>query len=441
MYCPEIQGVARSGAALFAMNLYFHPEILAQQKYSCNCCGRGCRSFLVPVRTRERKAIAELQPWPEKLGVDKLYVRSREAKVSGYGLARRADGRCVFLDEENLCAIHRLHGLKAKPLACQLYPFVFTPFAGKLRVGLRFDCPAVCGNEGQSLTAYKKEIRQLAKQIVPTHAVETEVPFLLTRVKISDAWFDAINEILLKIVNSNALTLVQRLHWLRKFLEHLARVKWPNVGEEDFTALMEMLQGGLLAEVQKQESRRELPTGKPRKLLGQIFYLLSHPASRMVMGKGVIKRLHERIDSAGMMKQLGQTEGRLPEVRDDWPNVDLVVLETSFGSWPREAEQMLSRYLTCRIASMGYCGLNFYGFSLVEGARSLLLAMVAVGWLMRIEAVKAGRKHLELSDAQTAVMTIDGNMGYGSALGTGPSRMRLNYLSEHLESFIDWYCS
>ena len=78
---------------------------------------------------------------------------------------------------------------------------------------------------------------------------------------------------------------------------------------------------------------------------------------------------------------------------------------------------------------------------MTEGIQTLLMAMVAVGWLMRICAVKAGRKRIELSDAHTAVMTIDGNLGYSSALGFGPSKWRLKYLSAHLKNFINWYCA
>ena len=102
---------------------------------------------------------------------------------------------------------------------------------------------------------------------------------------------------------------------------------------------------------------------------------------------------------------------------------------------------MISRYLTCRIGGVGYCGPNFYHYSLVEGAHSLLLAVITIGWMMRIEAVKANRKQVTLADAHTAVMTIDCHLGYGTALNVGPARMRLQYLSDHLEDLINWYCT
>jgi hypothetical protein len=60
---------------------------------------------------------------------------------------------------------------------------------------------------------------------------------------------------------------------------------------------------------------------------------------------------------------------------------------------------------------------------------------------MRIRAVRAGRKTIVREDAYEAVMSIDGNLGYGSALGFGPSRWRLRFLSEHLTQFLNWYCT
>ena len=140
------------------------------------------------------------------------------------------------------------------------------------------------------------------------------------------------------------------------------------------------------------------------------------------------------------MKRLDKITGTLPKIRPDWPQCDLSELEESFGPWPGEVEKMVERYLVCRIGGMNYCGASFYGYSVVEGVESLLLGVVTLGWLMRIEAIKAGRKTLVLEDAHQAVMAIDGNMGYGKALGMSMARLRLEYLSGHLETLVPWYC-
>ncbi|MBN1763910.1 MAG: YkgJ family cysteine cluster protein [Sedimentisphaerales bacterium] len=424
------------------MKIFFHPDILDQQVYRCNCCGQGCRSFLVPLDTRERESIEKLDNWQEKLGEIDLFVRSRAAGKSGCGLAKHPDGRCVFLDNDNLCLIHKLHGLKAKPLACQLYPFVVTPFAGELRVGLRFDCPAVCDSTGHSLCDYQQELRRLISQIVPPGAENAEPPPVLSRQKISAKHFDQVNEVFLKIINSDSLPLLQRLHWLRLFGDHISRIKWQNVTDEDLPELLKMLQGGLLAEVQRRKVNVRPVKGKPRKLLGQIFSILSHPTTIITsQKKGIGTVLKKRLNILSMMKQISRNSDPLPKIQPHWPDCDISLLEKSFGPWPPEVEQMLTRYLTCRIAALGYCGPNFYNFSMIEGLHTMLLAIVTIGFLMRIEAVGHKRTHIELADAHKAVMTIDGNLGYASALGTAPMRLTLSQLTDHIESLLDWYCS
>ena len=426
------------------MQTAINPEILAQQRYSCNQCGKGCRSFLVGLRPGEAEAIEKLQNWRASLGVEELFKKSRLVRRTGVALAKRDDGRCVFLGDDNLCEIHRRYGMGAKPFACQLYPFVLTPVAGQWRVGLRFDCPQVCRNEGKALSDYYQGIGKLSQKLVSSvggSSVEQVVPELLRGVAINGERFEQINASLMKIVTSDALELVRRLEWLRQFTQHLRQVKWRNVTDEDFSGLLQMFEGGLLAEVSQSPLKPEPPGKRVRKLLGQIFFLLSQPAKdeNEAIG-GWTTRFSQRWTKAQDVKRMGDITGTLPNVRPEWPGCDLSELEESFGPWPEDVEKMVERYLLCRIGSMNYCGAGFYGYSVVEGVESLLLGVVTLGWLMRIAALKAGRKVLELADAQKAVMAIDGNMGYSQALGMSAARLRLEYLSGHLATLVPWYC-
>ncbi len=426
------------------MKLQIHPAVLDHQRYTCNCCGAGCRSFLVGVRPEEREAILKLENWSESLQLakEKLFVLHPAAGRLGYGLAKHSDGRCVFLDGENLCIIHKLHGLNAKPLACQLYPFILTPAAGQLHVGLRFDCPAVIRNEGAHLSTYERELKQLCKDLITPEIESLPTPAVYAKHKIDDNKFPALNEAFLKIVDSTALDLLDRFHWLFGFTEYLKNVKWDNVPDDDFADLISMLQGGVLAEVQRKDHPRNPVTGKERKMLGQIFFLLCQPTTVITGAKeGILRKIKKRLALHRDSKQVGLSEGSLPKIQPDWPDCNLSELETSFGPWPTDVQKTLTRYLTCRIGGLGYCGHNFYQYSMLEGIQSLLLGMVTIGWVMRICAVKADRKTLEREDAYEAVMTIDGNLGYSSALGFGPSRWRLRYLGEHLPQFLNWYCT
>ncbi len=423
------------------MKIIIHQAIQRRQLYSCQCCGRGCRSFLVPVAKSQRDSIEKLADWREKLAVTELFIRSSAAGRYGYGLSKRPNGDCVFLDKDNLCLIHKQFGIQAKPLACQLFPFVFTPFNGAFQVGLRFDCPGVCESRGRELKSFLPELKNLARKLAPESAADVEPPKLYSKVEIKTPWFETINDTLLEIVNDESVEFVKRLHWLRLFARYLCRVKWKNVTDKDFPDLINLFKTGLKEELKNIQFSYRPATGKPRKLLGQIFFMLCHPSENVSNPKGgFFSQLKSRMASTDDLKQLGLTSGKLPQLQNHWPQCDMTELENSMGGWPAEVDDFLTRYLTCRIAGMNYCGPNFYNYSLVDGLRSLLLALTTVGWVMRIEAVKARRQQIELSDAHNAIITIDGNLGYGAALGMGPARLRLGYLTDHLEDFINCYC-
>src|ERR1700712_265041 len=80
---------------------------------------------------------------------------SRAKKILRHGgkvyLERRADGACLFLNEENgLCRIHEQFGFEAKPLGCRVFPYQIAPtFRGEASVIGRYDCPTVRKNEGR----------------------------------------------------------------------------------------------------------------------------------------------------------------------------------------------------------------------------------------------------------------------------------------------------
>lgn len=398
---------------------------------------------MVPLRKGEVELIENLKDWRSFLEVDELFSKSKLSRQTGKALAKRDDGVCVFLGSDNLCEIHRHFGRKAKPLACQLYPFVLTPVAGKMRVGLRFDCPAVCENEGQTLASYHKELKDFLPELVPSglNVSNDMAPDVIPSLQLESWRFEVLNESLLKMAGSSAMSLLQRLHWIRKFIGHVEQVKWAKAGDEEFRELVKLFEGGLLVEVQQSEPVRRPPTARARKLLGQFFFLLSQLAVRpTIADTSFMKKLSVRIGDIGQLKCLTKVSGPLPGIRPEWPDCDMSQLEASFGEWPVDVEEMVTRYLVCRIGGVGYCGPNFYDLSMVEGMRSLLLGLVSLGWFMRIGALAAGRENLELADAHRAVMILDGNLGYSPALGVGPSRLRLKYLSEHLEDLLNWYC-
>jgi lysine-N-methylase len=134
-------------------------------RFTCSRCGDCCRGWNVMLGPGEEERLRALD-WKGKEEdlVDAGCVVS--TRLSGGGrpvrrLARRDDGACVYLGEDNLCRIHKHFGGETKPLMCQLFPFGFYPMGGKLAVEGSFACRALSQGSGAPLEERTGEWRRL----------------------------------------------------------------------------------------------------------------------------------------------------------------------------------------------------------------------------------------------------------------------------------------
>jgi len=132
---------------------------LGAQRYSCHGCGDCCRDFTVQLRPADLERL-QAQGWQERMG-EEVTMEFRGVTY----LRQRADGACVFLQPGGRCRIHAELGLEAKPLACQLFPFVLAPRGDHAMVGLSFACQSVQRNKGASLASHMREVGALAAQV------------------------------------------------------------------------------------------------------------------------------------------------------------------------------------------------------------------------------------------------------------------------------------
>ncbi|MFT4622556.1 MAG: hypothetical protein ACI8PZ_001212 [Myxococcota bacterium] len=109
--------------------------VLGPARHECRACGMCCHGHSVgltgdePARMREYAAALEL-PDP----------------IDDEGFLRFDGGRCLFLDTDRLCRIHKRWGMAAKPRVCQVYPRRHISTAG----GMRFAIDPTCGTGWQS---------------------------------------------------------------------------------------------------------------------------------------------------------------------------------------------------------------------------------------------------------------------------------------------------
>ena len=154
--------------------------------YACRMCGGGCRSYDVLLTEQEANRLS--YSWWRSLlnGVpDDLSLVTLDPASDQYTLSR-VDDRCVFLDTDNLCIIHKTAGLDAKPIACQFFPFQAVQTPNGLQTSLNVSCrrlvemteadPPLDVEAGRSLLGRAQAVATLDRSIPFTNDTTIDYP-------------------------------------------------------------------------------------------------------------------------------------------------------------------------------------------------------------------------------------------------------------------------
>ena len=135
---------------------FVYPE---EGRFTCLQCGDCCRSWEIALSEEEVRRIGSLDWAAAGLSpVAEPTVRVSDNGVSFSVLARRPDGACVFLTEDDACALHRHFGEAAKPLMCRMYPFTFHRVGESVAVDLAFSCRSVGEQRGDLGALHTEEL-------------------------------------------------------------------------------------------------------------------------------------------------------------------------------------------------------------------------------------------------------------------------------------------
>ena len=404
------------------------------QNYDCSGCGDCCRGrFAIIITQADRDRIAA-QGWSDEelgLGGKPLFT----PKGEDFQLAHRPDGSCVFLQENNRCAIHAKHGEAAKPLSCRLYPFTFVPLGSQVRVDVRFDCPATATNRGRPIATHRPELLELAKKAVPKQAATAPVPPLYDSVTLTRAQLSRITEAFEQVLLDVSIDITRRVT-VCVHLTHILRD--PRVAALDGRKLGDFLDTAT-SEVQQatldDPLERTSPSGPERVFLRQLIGLYGR--IDQVGGKA---RLGQRL---GVTLRMLRGKGLVPQIRHGFPQVAFRDIEDARGI-PRDgAAQALERYLHVHLASMGFFGPSFYRRSYLDGLNALLLTYPLTCWYARAFALGEGRPALDAASVERALMIVDHQHGITPLLDIPSERFRTKTLCEHttLRSLVIWYGS
>jgi Fe-S-cluster containining protein len=260
----------------------FHLPSIAH--FRCQNSGFCCQSFLVPVSEKEQKDLASLaleRKIPEIQGVS--YLRPTPGGEMKYALTMNEQNRCHFLDEQALCKIHKCISEKAKPLACQLYPYSFVAAPDGIYTDLKFSCPSVASGKGPLVRENLKEVEILYKR----QAQSLHIPRLPDEIEIAEkkvSWREvkAIESLLEETLNKQQFPFSERLLLLLEVFDLIRQ----SLGGKDSKKRIEfwrILAEGIWKRAEKAQKKPSKPLrlkGSQRKMYLQMIHYFAQPLGR-----------------------------------------------------------------------------------------------------------------------------------------------------------------
>lgn len=420
----------------------FALDLPTLQNWSCHSCSGCCRQHGIAITEDEQRRIAA-QGWTPADGISAgqpLFVRmGRWPGKRWWRLAHQPDGRCVFLDDQGLCRIHARFGEPAKPLACRIYPYAFHPAGKKVVVSLRFSCPSVVRNQGRSVAAQSRDLRDLSRQVVPENVTRARPPLLKPGVRLE--WEDILRIVaaLESAFAAGSAPVAVRLLRNLQLIDLLEKCKLDTIRGERLTELLGLLGAAAEGDVPDDLDLGALP---PPSRLGRMQFrlLCGHYARKDSYGT-IDRSLSGRLHLFRAALKLARGSGMLPRLQASFPAAPFESLERPCGPLSPEAEEILGRYYRIKLRGLHFCGAAYYHRPLIEGFRSLALVYPAVLWIARWLAAAGGRERPTTDDVAAALAQVDHHHGYSPALGGFTARSRVKTLATlgDISRLCAWY--
>ena len=121
--------------------------------FSCGSCTKCCDQPWHTLIEKDKAHALEghdFSAYPQLAG-QSFYHATKGAPEGTYMVAKGEGTKCLFLDTDGLCIIHKEMGPEAKPHACLKFPYMVSRTAVDDRVSVDFGCPAAQDSRGMPL--------------------------------------------------------------------------------------------------------------------------------------------------------------------------------------------------------------------------------------------------------------------------------------------------
>lgn len=206
-------------------------KLLAE--FECNGCGECCRDWQITVSKEIHDGCVHLlrtSPHPGEIDADEAFTVVNPNNREGYArINLRDDGRCVFLEADNLCYWHRHFGYGTKGLICRSYPLMSYESPSAHVVTGTMSCRPLAESLAANPRIHRLEPAVRADLASPLEMVTWSVNKGQAIVLSADTYattgaFEAIRDGLIEFLSIEVLPVWARLMMGRLFVEDLVEI-------------------------------------------------------------------------------------------------------------------------------------------------------------------------------------------------------------------------
>jgi len=314
-------------------------------------------------------------------------IAPSSTKLSAYthALEKNDDGMCRFLTPEKLCRLHQEQGEEAKPSMCRLFPYTFTPTPSGVYASISFASTGALYNSGRPLSEQRDHLEsrfRLFEKLMPDHKPDWHALQLVDGVPLSwQTYIDDIEPALLSLFAPSDTA------GGADFLERARRAS---------AIVTTRLPAGFDTERQFTEAR---PIVVDQILLSALLDFL-YP-----------QNVYEHISADLPVREIGSLLVTPPtRVRITYGGEQISagrLLDCRLGALPRSCEELLGRFVYCRIFSKLYFGPGYNNLSLIAGLHHLLIVVTLAKVTMKHKMAQVEDERQTLSSLAELIRTLE----------------------------------
>ncbi|HAX61917.1 MAG TPA: hypothetical protein DCX95_05105 [Elusimicrobia bacterium] len=372
-------------------------NIIIPENFCYTClpnCAVCCKNWSIDIDEETYKNLSKVE-W-EKIS-EKFVGRKKFIEENNRKYFELIDDKCIFLDDDKYCLIHKKLGFDAKTSTCKIYPFKFIKTADGIIVRLSFVCPSIIKNTGIPLEEQIAEIEKIAslkpeqmRRINETVAVNEDF-------KISWPDYKKLENFildLLKTGNNYESSLKSAAKFLRIVLEGLKK-------KEEISGILEKIdKKNLFVRMDTSGEKKENDDTFTKKQ--RLYYALFVGYEFVGRAKGSVFKKYSNLVKLILKKGTLELNGK----KFDVSRVD----QTYFNIENKENMKLVKKYIEHLIFTKWHLlPTDFSTPNLVSGYSLILVIYAIVKWFSKAFAVLRGTSVVELCDVENAVSIVDLN--------------------------------